>query len=83
MVGAVGGSEVDDESELRGRVLDVLLLEGAFLGLIGPRQALVEIKAEVKRGGEGDDAPTNRSPHDPRNGQHPFRGKIWGEHGGG
>ena len=63
---AVRGSEVDDEAQLRRGVLDVLLLKGALLRLVGPRQALVKIDSEVEGSGKSDDTPTNGSPHNPR-----------------
>ena len=66
---AIGGSQVNDESQLGGSVVDVLLLEGAFFGLVCPRQTLVEIETEVKRGGESDDAPTDSTPNDAGNGE--------------
>ena len=66
---AIGGSQVNDESQLGGSIVDVLLLEGAFLGLVRPRQTLVEIETEVKRGGESDNAPTDSAPNDAGNGE--------------
>ena len=72
----VGGSEVDNEAQLRRGVLDVLLLEGAFLGLVGPRQALVQIDAEVERRGESDDTPTDGSPDDTRDDERTCEGVL-------
>ena len=66
---AVGGSEVDDETQLGRSVLDVLLLEGALLRLVRPRQALVEIKPEVKGSGKSDNTPSDGSPDDTRHGE--------------
>ena len=72
---AIGRSEVDDESQLGGSVMDVLLLEGAFLRLVRPRQTLVEIETEVKRGSESDDTPSNGAPNDAGNGEETWRAR--------
>ena len=56
---AVSGSHVDDESELPGRVFDVLPLELFALRVVGPRQALVHVEGGVEPASDQDEAPTH------------------------
>lgn len=60
---AVGRGEVDDQFEFVGGVVDVLLLKGALLGLVGPSEPLVHVQAAVDGARNQNQAPAHRFQH--------------------
>jgi hypothetical protein len=63
LVAAVGRGEVDNQFEFVGGVVDILLLENAFLCFVGPSESLVHVQAAVDGARDQNQSPTHHFQH--------------------
>ena len=60
---AVGGCQVDDQSQLARGMVHVLTFECSFFGLVRPRQSLVEVQPAIDCASGENKSPTDSFHH--------------------